>query len=398
MQAVLEEITNRLTLPKSTVNGLGIDVGQQETKIVWIEKRSGSKTLKASAIRTPTEINAVVEQGKEDSPISMMGLQTPDPEKERRTEDLHPFRHRKEDSDKACKWQTKDIARLCDRLVGMVGAAFRTSPLHISLSMSVCDFRGVYLRTNGNGIEGNLTDALAESIGNREPRTIAILDQDTSKPKRRVFSLPQETALAFGDNFDRNGMPPMSLDGLPWCLAGCLNLVQNQWSGRSEVDFSGPQIVFDWSWGRPTLVALNGREITYVRRLNHGSVKQLCAQAQDDLDLNNAQAARWLSLCNSTKGDRELMEDTRHWLELRCSELAKELTEAIEYVTWRLGDGQIKNVWLTGGGAALGLDRWIRNGLPCPVHTWTLQSESGNLGPEFATAASLAAKGGYGAI
>lgn len=397
MHTVLSDVVSKLAVTKGTVSGLGIDVGQQETKIVWLEKTRNSKSLHASAIRFPTDISPV-EVAKEEDSMSMMGFaaQSTEPEKERRSEEFHPFRHRKNDSAKVSKWSAKDIGGLCDRIVNMIGTNFRMAPLHIALSMSVCDFRGVYLRKGSNGVEGSVAEALAESIGSREPRSLAILDSDPSKPKRRVFSLPQETALAFGDGFDRNGMPPMSMDGLPWCLSGCLPLTQRQ--RKEEVDFDGPQIVFDWSWGRPTLIALDNHEITYVRRLNNGSIQQLCGQAQADLELSNAQAVRWLTLCNASNGDRELMEDTRQWLELRASELAHELNEAIQYVAWKLKGGKIRNLWLTGGGAALGLANWIRSPLLCPVHVWNLETSAGRLGPEFAVATALAAKGVYDAV
>ena len=398
MQATISQIASRLAVQKSSTRGLGIDVGQQDTKVVWFEK-TGAKNLQASAIRFSTEIEPVEVSNQEDQlSIAMPSSQAAD-KKERRSEEMHPFSRRKADTGKTTKWKPADIAALCDRIVNMVGTSYRTAPIHLSLSMSVCDFRGVYLRSGNNGPQGSLQDALAESIGSREPRVLAIMDQDTTQAKRRVFSLPRETALAFGDSFEKSGMPPMSMDGLPWSMARCLQIIKKQQqSANPSIDFDGPQIIFDWSWGRPTLVAVNGKELTYVRRLNNGSLNQLCSQAKADLQLTNHQAARWLSHCNAAKVERELMEDTRHWMELRCAELCNELNEAVEYVAWRLKGGKIKNLWLTGGGAAMGLEKWIRPALPCPVQLWSLETSSGTIGPEYATATALAAKGAYDAI
>ena len=357
-------------------SGLGIDVGQAKTKLVWLDQVG--PTLRACH----TIVNTL--NASEDC-----ALETASEAKDRR-EDSNPFKSRSEDSGREGFHLTGDQLRgLCESIRKTIGKG-RVSgcAMNLTLSMSACDYRSVYVPKDVVVNEQAIHHALCQAIGSPQRRCIAVLPNDESKPKCRVFSIEESLATSVGDTFEKHGFPPQRIDGLPWCLARAYQLL-----GQSAENVG---LILDWSFGRPLLVSVLDQKLSYVRRLSSGGIQELCAQPMRDMGLSTLEASQWLKLClaSRTEEKSDASEDTRQWVRQSVVKMAEEINSAVEYIRWRAGKRPLTTIWTVGGAPRIdGLIEMLNADLSVPAQPWSLSTSNCTLTSELATATSLAMLG-----
>lgn len=357
-------------------SGLGIDVGQAKTKLVWLDQNGTS--LRASH----TTVNT--------SNPSETGLTETANSSTDRREDINPFKSRSEDLGKEGFNLTRDqLGRLCEGIRKTIGKGrVRQCAINLTLSMSACDYRSVYLPKDAVLNEQAIQHALSQAIGNPQRRCIAVLPNDEAKPKRRVFSIAEPLAASVGETFEKHGFPPQRIDGLPWCLARAYQML------NQPADNVG--LILDWSFGRPVFVSVLDQKLNYVRRLSHGGVQELCAQPMRDMGLSTPEASHWLKHClaSRTRDKSDASEDTQRWVGQTVAKMAAEINSAVEFIRWRAAKRPLTTIWAVGGAPRIdGLIEMLNAEVTVPVQPWSLPLSNCTLTSELATAASLAMLG-----
>ena len=341
-----------------TVRGLGIDIGQMVTKIVSVERQHGS-VQNACAVSVPTR----AESAHVDSP--------------------------------QCSWSTRELKALScvvkQVLNGRTDA--RRSRVAVTLSMSACDYRTVYVPQNTQVSMRAVQETIALAKNDNRTRCIALLpnpasDSKVPQDKLRCFSLPEDLSWSVAQSLDGVGLTPSALDGVPWCLANALQLVAN------STDPATIDLALDWSFGSPTLVAVQAGQINYVRSMLHGSVQELIALASADYQMDALEAVHWIaqSLEQTALNVADAAQIETHDAVSRiCSQLAEEIHTALEYVVWRHQGCKLGTLWLVGGAPRIaGLSDLLKSKLSCPVAEWQVAVGDTCLTSEFALAAALA--------
>ncbi len=339
--------------------GLGIDIGQRLTKIVSVERQRDT-IHEICAVSIPTRPAA------------------------------------SEDAGAQCNWSTreiKELSRVVQRVLNGRSASRRTR-VAVTLSMAACDYRTVYVPKDTQVNLRAVQETIASAKNDHRARCIAVLpspsasDSKEAQDKLRCFSLPEELSWSIAQSLDEVGLTPTVLDGVPWCLAGALQLA------AEPADPNCINIALDWSFGSPTLVAVQAGQISYVRSMVHGSIQELIATASRDYQMDTAEAVHWIAQClkhaASTVADAAQIE-TYDAVSRICSQLAEELRTAIEYITWRHQGCKVGTLWLMGGAPRInGLSDLLQSKLTCPVAQWQVNSGETCLTAEYALAAALA--------
>ncbi len=376
MSNPLRTLKRRLTW--NTTSGLGIDIGQSQTKIVWMAGRA-DRSLRSMAVSIPTRIERV-------ALAEASAQETTQPDGDRRT-DHNPFKQRRSLATPSAKaWTSSELRNLCARIASVLEACpSRRAEVSVVLSMAVCDYRSVYVTKEADRSDV-LQSALQQSIGDDGPRCWANLVDSEAKPKQRIFSVPESLSWLVGESLESVGMSPRRIDGLPWCMARAYQHTE------PKPDEAG--LMVDWSFGDPTLVAVVDGQPAYVRRLNHGGLQKIASQARQDLHLNADEAARWIQQCEQPAPGCEAISETRSWMRHCCQRMALEIQAAIDYVRWRNKDRAPSKLWLVGGGAMhASLTEMLDAELAIDVRAWRRSWSSGHLSANYATAASLAELG-----
>ncbi len=340
--------------------GLGIDIGQRQTKVVSVECLRG-EAIKVCAATIPTIPTTAQETAGSSIP----------------------------------HWSSLALKQLAHRTSDLLGGAFngRGARIAVTLSMSVCDYRTIYVPADARTRPAIIQESIASATGDLRPRCIALLpngqaSSDEANATLRCFSLPEELSWSVAQAFDEVGLTPHAINGLPWCLTNAVELISH------ECDPAAFNLVIDWSYGPPTLVAARGGDIDYVRCLSHGSLEELTTQPGTDYHMNFSEAQHWIGAClaSPTSADAlSAMADTSDWVHERCGLLAEEINTAIEYLRWRHQSAAPPVVWMMGGATLLpGLQRSLQSHLNCQIKPWTWSVGNSQLTAEYATAAALA--------
>lgn len=357
-------------------SGLGIDVGQSKTKLVWLDKNGAS--LQAFHITVNT-LNQNVECSSD-----------PTKESSDRREDVNPFKSRSQDTGNDEFTLTKDQLNWLCECVGKAIGKGRVSKcaMNLTLSMSACDYRSVYVPKDAVLNEQAIQSALMQATGSPQRRCIAVLPSEESKPKRRVFSVSESLATNVGETFEKHGFPPQRIDGLPWCLARAYQMLDEPTENVG--------IILDWSFGRPILVSVLDQRIIYVRRLCNGGMQEMCAQSMRDMGLSMAESGHWLKHCMSICGNEksEASEDTQQWVSQSIAKMSAEINSAIEFIRWRAANRPLTTIWTVGGAPKIdGLVDMLSAEVSIPIRPWSLPTSNCRLTSDLATAASLAMLG-----
>lgn len=338
--------------------GLGIDIGQVATKIVSVERRRGA-VQNVCAVSIPTR----VESSNVDS--------------------------------QQCNWSTRELKALSRVIQQTLNgrADSRRSRVEVTLSMSACDYRTVYVPQNTQVNMRAVQETIALAKNDNRTRCIALLpnlpsDSNQPQDKLRCFSLPEDLSWSVAQSLDEVGLTPSVLDGVPWCMLNALQMV---------VGSTDPAIIdlaLDWSFGSPTLIAVKAGQISYVRSMVHGSVQELIATASEDYQMDAAEAVHWIARCLelTVANAADAAQIEAHDVVSRaCSRLAGEIQTALEYVTWRHQGCKLGTLWLMGGATRIaGLSDLLNSKLSCPVAQWQVTAGDASLTSEFALAAALA--------
>lgn len=314
-------------------------------------------------------------------------VQHQDQNSRRQSDSSNPFKRTAPSAEGQTIWSKNNLSRLCKRIDAVLdGSRCRKSELSVTLSMSVCDYRSVYVAKESRSQPGAIQEALSQSLGNHQKRCVALLPDLENRPKCNIFSVSESLAWSVGELLEAEGLAPKRIDGLPWCLrrAFCQTAESNTSIG----------IIVDWSYGAPTLAVVVDGELGYVRRLANGGLKQISSQAQADLGLDENEALRWLAHSSKLPQDKEAVRDTLAWMRHCCKEMAAEISAAIDFVRWRFKGRVPECVSLVGGGAAQsGLVKILSSEMAQDVRAWKRPVKDGVLTAEYATAAALAELG-----
>lgn len=344
-------------MPRTT-RGLGIDIGQMVTKIVSVE-RHRSSIQSACAVSIPTRAESAIVDNPQ------------------------------------CSWSTRELKALSRVVKQILGgrADFRRSRVAVTLSMSACDYRTVYVPQNTRVNMRDVQETISLAKNDKRTRCIALLpnplaDSNEPQDKLRCFSLPEDLSWSVAQTLDDVGLTPNALNGAPWCLTNALQLVAN------SADPTTIDLALDWSFGSPTLVAVKSGQISYVRSMVHGSVQELIATASVDYQMDAVEAVHWIarSLEQTALNVADAAQiETYDAVSRICSQLAEEIHTALEYVAWRHQGCNVGTLWLMGGAPRIaGLSDLLKAKLSCPVAEWRVTVGDACLTSEFALAAALA--------
>lgn len=354
--------------------GLGIDIGQTQTKVVSVECHRG-EPCQICATTIPTILESDGENEVNSTP----------------------------------RWSSFELKNLARRIRQLLGGRYRASGARIALtlSMSVCDYRTIYLPSESRVRSTTLQETIAAATDDQRPRCIALLPggasaSDEAKSMIRCFSLPEELSWSAAQAFDEVGLTPHAINGLPWCLANAVELIAGEHSagaielpaGAIELPAGAIELVVDWSYGSPTLVAVRNGNIDYVRCLSHGSLEELASQARADYHMTFAEAQHWIAACLVDPPQEESLNNTTEtsdWIDDCCRHLAEEIHTAVEYLRWRHQSAPPPILRMTGGGTLIpGLQAILQSHLNHEINPWNWSDGTSTLTADYATAASLA--------
>lgn len=392
-------INLRARWPRNGSRGLGIDIGQIHTKIVFAERSSG-EGFDYRAATIPTRIRSLPPQNTAEAPTI---VETSEPalgsSQSAAATTARPERRLTEkpvaNAPTALQWSTREIKSLTSRIAQLIGPAqdVRHHHVNVSLSMSACDYRTIYAPKNVKVNAAGLQKSIATVIGDNRARCVAVLPgqdhpSDDKQTKIRCLSLPEDLAWSIATELDQVGCSPRNLTGVPWCIANALEMLPQV---PNTNDF---QIGLDWGFESPTLVFVKNREINYVRCLSHGGVKQLASQAVADYQMSNAEASRWVAHSLHAPEDAvagDAISGTRDWVRECCRNLAKEIDTALDFMRWRNQGLKFEQISLMGGATLIpGLVDFLRTQLQIEVHCWKLPQRDSELTADYALASSLA--------
>ncbi|MFN3192440.1 MAG: hypothetical protein ACE361_18150 [Aureliella sp.] len=360
-------------------SALGVDIGQFETKIAWLH-RTGADGYRIALAKLPTFPKQLNQADDPDSKSA----------DDRRSHSSNPFKVRNAfDAGSSILWDNKELESLSHRVLRALGTReLKRSDMLINLSMAVCDVRSLCIPRDTARSDIAIQGLLNESIGEPQPRNIALLPaENDEKAKVRVFSISEALTSGVSKLFERNSLHPCQIDGLPWS--------QGRLAQMAVQDPNHLVLVLDWGYSRPTLTVVKDGEIKYVRRLSVGGLNQIMSQPLVDLHMTHAEAARWVKHCLSPKcSDGPLVQDTQVWAKDCCKKLAKEIAAARDYVQWRYKGEEISSLVLIGGGASCErLVNELNGAVNLPMMSWRSKVGDETVTPEYATATSLAMLG-----
>lgn len=364
-------------------HSLGIDIGQVSTKVVSAERNSADKVLyRAVCLPTDTICSTT-------APVSAVGQGAAAGAASATTE------QEAEPSEVGFQWSTRAVKTLMERVSQVVGKNARSSRLEVSvtLSMSACDYRTLYVpksaRVNAVGLEQSISAA----VGDKRSRCVALIPEhesqsDTKQTKLRCFSLVEDLAWSIAQQLDSVGLTPNAINGLPWCIANALQMCPANSEGTAL------QAAIDWSYGSPTLVTVKNGKLDYVRCMSTGGLQEMLKQPMSQFGMSPSEAGRWLAHClpsSSTKQVDAAANESREWARDECTKLAAEIDIAVDFINWRNQGTKLQTLWLLGGGTQIsGLAELLQSMLVCQLKPWSLQEEPNQLSADYAAAASLA--------
>ncbi len=377
-------------------HGLGIDIGQLQTKIVFLKQTAGSGPA-FSAATIPTSLST--EEDDAGAPAHserfteepVLSEPAHEPSAERRQTNAIT-------KSKSFTWSSRDLRDLMGRIRDVVGNAEiqRRPMVGVSVSMSACDYRTIHVPKNSRMSNSSVQQTIASATGDNRNRCLAYLpgrekQNEDQQTKIRCLSLPEDLAWSVAQQLDDVGLTPKTLNGLPWCIANALDMVIPP-TQRQCI-----QVGIDWSVGEPTLVCLVNGQIEYVRCLTNGGMQELTSQAIEDYRMTTAQAGRWLAHClqASVSGQpNSAASETRDWVTGSVTKFAQEIETALDFIRWRNQSATLGSVWLMGGALQVpGLYEVLQARLPCAAVPWVLQTANAELSSEYALAAALARQG-----
>lgn len=355
---------------------LGVDVGQFETKLVWLEKKKQTFDVAFAKFETFTQSQS--NQSRERMP------------EERRQSGCNPFKSKLvKDPSQSTLWDSKRLREVAFRIVNTLGEpnAIKSNVV-LNLSMEACDIRGLCLSEQDQGAKA-LQLALREACGGNESYSIARLPNlQTDTAKVRVFSIPHSLTNSIVAALEQENLKPRRIDGLPWCM-------QRLTSSLPEVGRDTVLPILDWSFGNPMLCLATPKEVKYVRRLKSGGLSELLSHAQRELELNPAGGNRWLQRCFQ---EAQLIDGETGELpslaKAICQQIRSEIRAALDFASWHLRGDIIDKIMVVGGGAALpGLIEYLQREMGAEVIPWSRKIGDTQLTPEYAIASSLAMLG-----
>lgn len=365
--------------------GLGLDIGQLNTKIV-IAKKEPTGVIQYQGVIVPTILT-----DSPTEPPSTRSEQLPSVAERRQTRSLTS------EADKNHQFQlsTRTIKRLASRISQVVASdsLIARSRVGMTLSMAVCDYRTLYVpKTSRLSVTG-VQQSIAAATGDNRARCLAVmpghdLQDDNRQTKVRCFSLPEDLVCTMAHHLESIGLMPHTLTGIPWCMANALEMV------LPPEESSSLQVGIDWNYGQPLLVSVKQGEIDYVRCLSSGSLRELTASAADQYGLAPSAVGRWLAHCMGGPERLELnaiAAETRNWVREACRRFASEISTALEFIRWRNQDAKLETIWLMGGVPEIaGMAELLQSMLACEVRPWRLDAGNSALTADYALAASLA--------
>lgn len=379
--------------------GLGIDIGQHQTKVVRVEHLPG-RPLQAAMASIPTRsLTAANRSTESENPDATMAGGAAGEATDADAGDRRQSSQSAPQDPSLASWSRIQIQQLVRHIECLVGNQ-RRLPVNVALSMSACDYRTVHVPKETRLTTTTLQQMISQATGDRQTRCFALLpnvEKETGdKPQSRIrcLSIPESVSWSIAEELDRVGLAPRAIDGLPWCLANALRLTAN--SGES-----GLEVALDWGFGKPTLVSVSDGVIDYVRCLSSGGMQDLSAQAVAAHQFSLPEAVRWLSQCMSAAGETEPLATTRearresHDHVLSCvRNLAYEIKIAMDFIRWRNKNARLDRLCLMGGTPQLpGLVELLAAHLQVDVYRWELPAENLQLSSDYATATSLALQG-----
>ncbi len=365
--------------------GLGLDIGQLNTKIV-IANKEPTGTMHYQGVLIPTIL-----ADSPTEPPATRSEQLPS-ESERRQS-----RSQTSAADKNHRFQlsTRTIKLLASRIGQVVATdSHITRPrVGLTLSMAVCDYRTLYIPKSSRLSVAGVQQSIVDATGDNRARCLAImpgqdLQDDNRQAKVRCFSLPEDLVCTMAHQLEKIGLMPNTLVGLPWCMANALEMVM------PSDEISKLQVGIDWSYGQPLLVSVKHGQIDYVRCLSNGSLRDLTATAADQYGLAPTAVGRWLAHCLRGPERLELnaiAAETRGWVREACRQFACEINTALEFIRWRNQDAKLETIWLMGGVTEIaGMTDLLQSMLACEVRPWRFDNGKSALTADYALAASLA--------
>lgn len=360
-------------------SGLGIDIGQYRTKLAWCRPSQNAppQLICASFPSGISTLDLCEAPAISASPQMLSSLPAADESDSR--------------SSIRTNWsgvQLKHIARRIDRVVG--GAyRLRRSAVNVAVSMSACELRSVYLPKETALTSANVHQALAEMTADRRQRCVAILPSTNGGGKFRTLSITEDLASGVAEKLDEVGLTPRRIDGLPWSLARALKV------GVASRSTASVQVVLDWSFGSPTLIAVKQGNIDYVRCLAGGGLAGWVQQSALHWGFSLEEAVRWIEQsCLATCRPTQEVVEAKTWIRECCYKLAQEINTSIDFIRWRNQATVIDELWLTGGCANLPfLVACLQENTAAQLKVWSLDAPNEDVTPEYAVAASLALLG-----
>ncbi|MEM7474114.1 MAG: hypothetical protein AAF483_03920 [Planctomycetota bacterium] len=377
------ETTSRSTIFNPLRQGsrscLGMDIGQFETKLVWVKKTpSGFQAASAKMLSFPPE-ELVDASETENLAEERRGLSV-----------RNPFRAQlKADHDKDNLWNLEEVPKLVQRLACSLSPQIAASDVAVNLSMAACDIRGICLPDSERITDSAIQQAIQEATGDSSPSSYALLpNPKADSTKQRTFCIPSEATLLIASALETNKLSPWKIDGLPWCKLRLLKMM-------NDLPKNHFLPILDWSFGNPTLTLIAENKIKYVRHLNVGGMQAVLAGAERGFGMDLPQAVRWLELCFESEFDADPCAlEMRHWAIQCCQQIVAEIEVAMDFVRWQFRDTEISRLMVVGGGGALpGLCRALQSELAIKVEPWSLKLADLELTSEFAVATSLALSG-----
>ena len=355
---------------------LGVDVGQFETKLVWLEKKK--QTFDVAIAKFETFPQSQSSQSPERTP------------EERRRSGCNPFKSKLvNDPSQSSLWDSKRLREVAHRIVNTLGEpnAIKSNVV-LNLSMEACDIRGLCLCEQDHGAKA-LQVALRDARGENESYSTALLPTlQTDTAKVRVFSIPNSLTNSIVAALEQENLKPRRIDGLPWCM-------QRLTSSLPEVGRDTVLPMLDWSFGKPTLCLATPQEVKYVRRLKSGGLSELMSHAQRELDLNAAGGKRWLQRCfQETQLIAGETGELPSLAKAICQQIRSEIRAALDFAAWHFREDIMDKIMVVGGGAALpGLIESLQRAVDAEVIPWSRKIGQTQLTPEYAVASSLAMLG-----
>ncbi len=365
--------------------GLGIDIGQINTKIV-IAKRDSTGTLQYQGVTVPT-----TQSGTPANDPSTPTQESASSAERRRGHTLIGCAA----NSNRLSLSTRAIKQLMLRVSHVIATNTDAQDAHVgvTLSMAACDYRTLYAPKNSRVNTAGIQKSIAAATGDNRSRCVTVIpghdsQADARQTKIRCFSLPEELAWTLAHYLDGIGLMPDALNGLPWCIANALEMA------LPPEESAKINIGIDWSYGQPMLVSVRQGEIDYVRCLSSGSLRDLAAPATDQFKIAPAEAGRWLAHC--MQGPTQLEVDavateTRDWARETCTRLAAEIGTAVDFIRWRNQGVELETIWLLGGVTEIpGMTELLQSMVPCELKPWRVDAGNNTLSAEYAMAASLA--------